>query len=111
MRPVIVKAYAGFSPATEETLEAVRSVLRSWFMDEDIAELSGDLLSISYEGDAFPDDEIVDALKPFLCEKSWGKLDLIDLEAWTLRRYTFTGGRLTEHSATLDKALDPCALH
>ena len=75
MRPVIVKAYAGFSPATEETLEAVQAVLRSWFMDEDVAELSGDLLSIGYEGDAFPDDEIVDALKPFFCEKSWGKLE------------------------------------
>ena len=75
------------------------------------AELSGDLLSIGYEGDAFPDDEIVDALKPFFCEKSWGKLDVIDLEAWTLHRYTFTGGQLNDHIATLDKALDPCALH
>ena len=26
MRPIIVKAYAGFSPATEETLEAVQAV-------------------------------------------------------------------------------------
>ena len=111
MRPVIIKAYGGFSPASDETLEAVQAVLRDWFIDEDAAELKGDLLSIGYEGDAFPDEDIVEALKPFFCEKTWGKLDYIDLEAWTLRRYTFTGGQLSDHTATLDKALDPCALH
>jgi hypothetical protein len=111
MRPVIIKAYGGFSPASAETLEAVQAVLRDWFIDEDSAELKGDLLSIGYEGDAFPDEDIVEALKPFFCEKTWGKLDYIDLEAWTLRRYTFTGGQLSDHTATLDKALDPCALH
>ena len=88
MRPVIIKAYGGFSPASDETLEAVQAVLRDWFIDEDSAELKGDLLSIGYEGDAFPDEDIVEALKPFFCEKTWGKLDYIDLEAWTLRRYT-----------------------
>ena len=111
MRPVIIKAYGGFSPATSETLEAVQAVLRDWFIEEEAAELKGDLLSIGYEGDAFPDEDIVEALKPFFCEKTWGKLDYIDLEAWTLRRYTFTGGQLGDHTATLDKALDPCALH
>lgn len=111
MRPVIVKAYGALSPATEETLDAVRAVLESWFLDADAAELRGDMVTIGYEGDAFPDDEVVDALRPYLCEKSWGKLDIIDLEAWTLRRYTFTGGELSDHTSTLDKALDPCALH
>ena len=28
MRPVIIKAYGGFSPASDETLEAVQGVLR-----------------------------------------------------------------------------------
>lgn len=111
MRPVIVKAYGAFSPATQEVYDAVRAVLDSWFIDEDAVELVGDMVTIGFEGDAFPDDEVVDALRPFLCEQSWGKLDIIDLEAWTLRRYGFGGGQLTDHTATLDKALDPCALH
>lgn len=111
MRPVIIKAYGALSPAGEEAYEAVRSVLESWFLDTDAVELVGDMVTIGYEGDAFPDDEVVDALKPFLCETSWGKLDIIDLEAWTLRRYSFAKGQLTDHTATLDKALDPCALH
>lgn len=111
MRPIIIKAYGALSPATQETYEAVSAVLESWLMDTDALELKGDMLTIGYEGDAFPDDEVVEALSPFFSEQSWGKLDIIDLEAWTLRRYTFTGGQLSEHSATLDKALDPCALH
>lgn len=111
MRPVIVKAYGALSPATQETYEAVCAVLESWFMDTETIELTGDMLTIGYEGDAFPDDEVVDALRPFFCERSWGKLDIIDLEAWTLHRYSFAGGQLSDHTATLDKALDPCALH
>ena len=111
MRPVIVKAYGGLSPAGEDVFEAVRSVLQSWFIEEDAVELVGDMVTISYEGDAFPDDDVVDALRPFLCESSWGKLDVIDLEAWTLHRYTFAKGELTDNTTTLDKALDPCALH
>lgn len=111
MRPVIIKAYGALSPATDETCEAVRAVLRSWFLDEETVELNGDMVTIAFEGDAFPDDEVIEALRPFFCESSWGKLDVIDLEAWTLHRYTFTGGTLSDHSATLDKALDPCALH
>ncbi|MBQ8172580.1 MAG: hypothetical protein IJ034_01390 [Mailhella sp.] len=111
MRPVIIKAYGALSPASEETLQAVRAVLETWFIEEDAAELNGNMVTIGYEGDAFPDDEVVDALKPYLCDTSWGKLDIIDLEAWTLHRYTFTNGQLSDHTATLDKAMDPCALH
>ena len=111
MRPVIIKAYGALSPANEETLQAVRAVLETWFIEEDVAELNGNMVTIGYEGDAFPDDEVVEVLKPYLCETSWGKLDIIDLEAWTLHRYTFTNGQLNDHTATLDKALDPCALH
>lgn len=110
MRPVIVKAYGGFSPATEETLDAVRAVLEDWFIS-DAVELEGDLLRISYEGEAFPDEDVVEALKPFFCEKSEGRLDILDLEAWTLHRYFFSYGRLRDHTATLDKALENCSMH
>ena len=65
MRPVIVKAYGALSPATEETLNAVRAVLDDWYIPEAV-ELSGDLLRISYEGDVFPDAEVVEAVRPFL---------------------------------------------
>ena len=35
-----------------------------------------------------------------------GKLDVMDLEAWTLRRWTFSGREAKAHTVTLNKALD-----
>ena len=110
MRPVIVKAYGALSPATEQTFQAVRSVLKDWYIPEAV-ELKGDMVRISYEGDSFPEDEVVEALKPFLCDDSEGKLDILDLEAWTLHRYFFDYGRLRDHRVTLDKALEACSMH
>ena len=109
MRPVIVKAYGALDPAGKEALEAVSAILESWFID-DAAELEGSMLRISFEGDVFPDEEVVQALTPYLCESSWGKLDVMDLEAWTLRRWSFAGGELHANTTTLDKALDSSLL-
>ena len=60
--------------------------------------------------EGFP-PEVVEAIKPFLCDESEGKLDILDLEAWTLHRYFFAYGRLRDHTATLDKALEACSMH
>ncbi len=105
MRPVIVKAYASFYPATEEVLRSVVSVLSGWFI-EDAAELKNDMLVISFEGDAFPDEEVIGALRPFMREETRGKLDVMDLEAWTLRRWIFAGREASVNTVTLNKALD-----
>lgn len=110
MRPVIVKAYGALSPVTEAAYHAAVSVLESWYIPE-AAELRGDMLCFSYEGDMFPDAELVEALKPYLCNASEGKLDILDLEAWTLHRYFFAQGRLHDHTVTLDKALESCSMH
>ncbi|MCQ2443968.1 MAG: hypothetical protein MJ061_00495 [Mailhella sp.] len=107
---MIVKAYGSLDPAGEEALEAVRGVLESWFIDAGAVELEGDLLRISFEGDVFPDDEVVDALRPFLSDASRGKLDILDLEEWTLHRYFFTYGTVRDNKVTLDKALETCSM-
>ena len=83
-RDPLIKVYASLYPADAAALEAVNAVLASWYV-EDAAELAGDLLRISHEGEYFPTGEVVEALKPFLREDSRGRLDEIDLEAWTLR--------------------------
>ncbi|MBO6002394.1 MAG: hypothetical protein J6P53_02735, partial [Mailhella sp.] len=70
------------------------------------AERKKDMLVISFEGDAFPDEEVIDALKPFMREETRGKLDVMDLEAWTLRRWTFSGREANVNTVTLNKALD-----
>ena len=105
MRPVIVKAYGSFYPASEDALDAVNAVLSSWFI-EDAAERKKDMLVIGFEGDSFPDEEIIDCLKPFMSGETHGKLDVMDLEAWTLRRWIFSGREAKANTVTLNKALD-----
>lgn len=104
---VIVKAYGSLSPATSATLSAVQDALASWYI-HDAADLQGDLLRISHEGEYFPADDIIDALRPFISSASEGKLDVIDLEAWTLRRFLFHFGNISDRSASLDHALESC---
>ena len=104
MRSVLVKAYGSLHPADEAALSAVSGVLEDWYLP-DAVELKGDLLRISHEGEYFPAEDVVDALRPFLTEASEGKLDYLDLEAWTLRRFFFRHGRVSERTASLDRAL------
>ncbi len=106
-RAPLIKVYASLYPAGTAALDAVSTVLNSWYV-EGAVDLAGDLLRISHEGEYFPTEDVVEALTPFLCEESRGKLDEIDLEAWTLRRWFFDHGRLMSRKASLDQALESC---
>jgi hypothetical protein len=106
MRPVPIKAYASLFPADGAALRAVADALAGWHIT-DAAELAGDLLRISHEGEIFPADDVIDALLPFLSAQSEGRLDVIDLENWTLRRVSFTHGKVETRTASLDHALEP----
>lgn len=108
MGSVLVKAYGSLYPADEAALAAVSAVLADWYIQGGV-ELAGDLLRVSHEGAYFPAEDVVAALRPFLTGASDGKLDFIDLEAWTLRRFFFRHGRVSERTASLDHALDSCA--
>lgn len=88
MKDIIVKAYGWLEPADKESLQAVKPILQSWYI-EDAMYLEDGALRLSYEGEYFPHEEIAEALYPFLNEQSKGKMDIIDLEAWTLQRYFF----------------------
>ena len=108
MRPVLMKAYAGLHPVDERALAAVEAVLGDWHI-RDAAELRGDLLRIAFEGDYFPGEEVAAALKAFLTPESRGKLDVMDLEAWTLQRFFFDHGHLFSRTASLNQALESCS--
>ncbi len=109
MRPVIIKAYGAIDPATTETLADVQAVLDSWFINDAVA-LERDMLKISFEGDVFPDEDVVSALRPYLTARSKGRLDILDLEEWTLRRWIFSGMDVKVNTVTLNKALDTSLL-
>ena len=66
----------------------------------------GDLLRLNVQGVAFPLDEAVEILRPFLCPQSEGRLDLIDREAWTLTRVRFSGLDDSRSTVDLNHVLD-----
>ncbi len=107
-RAPLIKVYASLYPADTAALDAVNAVLDSWYV-EGAAELAGDLLRISHEGEYFPAEDVVNVLTPFLRPESRCRLDEIDLEAWTLRRWFFDYGRVMLRKASLDQALESCA--
>ncbi len=105
MRQEPVRAYGHLHPAGNPVPEAVASTLDSWSLEAELV-LAGDLFRLSFEGVCFPAEEIVEALRPFLEPHSQGRLDVLDLEAWTLTRYTFTGTVVRCNQRSLNHVLD-----
>lgn len=101
MEHVLVKVYGAIHPATPEMLQAASSVV-----DANCLELEGDMLRISFEGVWFMIDELIEVLIPLLYEGSAGRIDYIDVEAWKLHRYNFTGNNVTLSSRDLNTILD-----
>ena len=116
MQDILVKAYGMLRPAGEDALCAAEGLLSSWFI-ENAVDLDDSALWIHYEGTFFPHEELANALAPFLGPASTGKMDIMDLEAWTLCRYYFSPadaakGRIQEPiphgTASLDRAVETC---
>ena len=72
----------------------------------EMLELDKDLLRISYEGVYFPLDEVLAILDQHLTPQSQGKLDYLDLEAWTLTRHRMVGTQWEISRAPLNAVLD-----
>jgi hypothetical protein len=91
VKQVTAKVYAAFFPADEAALRAVEAAAAG-AMGPDPARISlnGDILRISWEGIHFPVEDVLSALAGALEEPAEGKLDSIDLDAWTLTRHTLT---------------------
>lgn len=116
MREIIIKAFGYFEPATEECLQELHALCRSWYLDTQIFRLEKGGLHIYHEGEYFPDGETAAILAKHITEKSQGKLDIIDYEAWKLRRYflemqyqrkeDLAKGIVYSRSSSLDYALE-----
>ena len=94
MERILVKVYAGLHPADAACAEAVRQAGAAAFHDCGEAWLfqEGDVLRISFEGLYFPEDEVLAALEACLPAHAQGKMDVLDMEGWELRRYAREGG-------------------
>lgn len=90
---IIVKVYGAFHPADESCFAAIAKAGRDavgqvepWLFFEN------GLIRIAFEGLYFPAEEVLEALKSALPEEAQGRLDYLDLEAWTLTRHVLRPG-------------------
>ena len=109
-QPILRKVYASISRAAEgladELKEAVRDAVPA---DESPAETvseDGGLVLVSFEGLWFPVEEAAACIKRHLVPETAGKMDVLDLENWTITRFTLQGGFMQERSGSLNSALD-----
>lgn len=106
MNNIIVKVYGYLRPCSENELPPLCAALR--VLGEagpETLRLSGDLLNISYEGTYFPIEDFLSALSPLLSADRKGKIDYIDMEGWTLTRYSFENGFITTAKGDLNNVL------
>lgn len=96
---ILVKVYGNLYPADSNVFKAVQAVCG------EAAELDGDLLRLSFEGVWFPLEDMLTAIRPHLNASCRGKVDYLDLEAWTLTRHTIIGKEITVACAPLNNVL------
>lgn len=110
MQPVLVKAYGYFKPARQTHLEELGAALNGYGREVlDSLSLNGRLLQISYEGTFFPAQETSEALARFAVKagkEAEARLDILDLESWTLHRYELAGEGLKLSSRPLNHVLE-----
>ncbi len=109
---ILVKIYGNLWPIAAQQADTLQEQLTPCFPEsphmefEEMLVIEGDLLRISYEGIYFPIDEVLLTLTPFLHDGSQGKVDYIDIEAWTLTRHTIQGKSLCSTTVPLNSVLD-----
>ncbi len=106
MRPILVKSYGNIYPVPYECFLEVEEALLAWHI-EDAVFYEKDMVRISFEGDYFPCDEVGEIFKKYHNKDTQGKLDCMDLEAWTLTRHSYQALEMYRvNTSTLDKALE-----
>lgn len=106
MTPVMVKVYGYLRPVSPEQVKILQESLASMGGEaDDILQLGGTLVNISYEGVFFPIDDFLDAATPLVQSGAIGKVDYIDMEGWSLTRYSFDDGKITKAQRDLNSVM------
>ena len=108
MEHILVKVYASLHPADALCAEAVLQAGAAAVRDGGEPWLFHDFdgLRISFEGLHFPEEEVLAALEAHLSAQTSGKMDVLDLEGWELRRYTREHGAFRLSRRGLNHVLD-----
>ena len=104
---IIIKIYAALHPAGAHCIACVRQAGAGAIPEssEPWLFLEHDLLRISFEGLYFPEDDVLKALDTSLPTDACGKMDVLDLETWELRRYTRHDGKFSLVNRDLNHVL------
>lgn len=111
-QPVLLKVYGNLFPVDEAFASKISDCCASALGDarQEIVSLQNRLLLISFEGIYFPLAELLETIEAFLKSGQAGllkgKVDTLDLEAWTLERFLVEDGRIIAKSAPLNNVLD-----
>ncbi len=105
---VLIKVYGHVWPIAPESVDALKPHFPVTEHDdlEEILCYEKDMLRISFEGMYLDMEEILPLIQSFLQPTSQGKIDYIDLDAWTLTRHTITQGFMTVNTASLNVVMD-----
>ena len=108
MERILVKVYAGLHPADTACADSVRRAGAAAVQDSGEVWLfhERDLLRISFEGMYFPEEEVLAALEACLPAQAQGRMDVLDLENWELRRYAREDGKFRLVRRNLNHVLD-----
>ncbi len=105
---VIIKVYGHVWPIDPQCLEALKPHFpASEYLDADeMLVHENDMLRMAFEGIYLDMEEVLTIVHRFLQPTSQGKIDYIDLDAWTLTRHRIEHGLMTVSTASLNTVMD-----
>ena len=107
MYQVFMKVYGAFHPTDLSVDKALSSLQPQIVGDSPWFYRTNDMINISYEGIWFPVEDALDLLTQTLSPESIGKVDVLDLDAWTLTRHQWQDGQFQSSPARdLNSVLD-----
>lgn len=108
-QPVLLKVYSNLYPVTEAFAKKLEEATRGAYCAEEGTQIffhEGNMARIAFEGLAFPVEEYIACIRKHLTPAMTGKLDVLDIEAWQLTRFSFQGGFIQERKASLNSVMD-----
>ncbi|MFV0423495.1 hypothetical protein [Oleidesulfovibrio sp.] len=105
MEHILIKVYGNLRPVTASFAEQLQAEQPEKEDGTEALELDGDMLLFSFEGMYYPIDEVVDIVKAGLTAAMEGKIDYIDMDEWTLTRYTISKGTITHATRSLNHVM------
>lgn len=108
MTNILVKVYGHIWPAPKALFRALEQAAHGALPSPEapVVACDRDMVLLSFEGLYFPLDDVLETLEAHLDPTCQGKLDYLELEAWTLSRYEFVEGRMRRRTLPLNHVLD-----